>query len=121
MLSTLAVGLAAGVGVYMLAVFSAAFIIGVLWVIEWSEPEPRKYFILKVATDDPGKVQPLLEQLLRRQRARFELRAASSDEVSFEVSVPVRKSTDPISKSLLSLEGIKAVDWSEEKKPKGTE
>ena len=48
-------------------------------------------------------------------------RTASADEVSFEVGVPVQRSTDPISKALLGLEGIKAVDWNEEKKPKGTE
>jgi uncharacterized membrane protein YhiD involved in acid resistance len=40
MLSTLAVGLAAGVGLWLLAIFSALFIMGVLVVIESMEPEP---------------------------------------------------------------------------------
>ena len=39
MLSTLAVGLASGVGQYVIAAFSAVFILLVLWVIESFEPE----------------------------------------------------------------------------------
>lgn len=120
MLSTLAVGLAAGIGEYMLAIFAAVFVIGILWIIEWAEPEPRKYFLLKVATKEPAKIQPQVEQLLRRHRAHFELRTASEDEVSFEVSLPIRRSTDPISKAVLGLEGTTAVDLNEEKKTKGT-
>jgi hypothetical protein len=120
MLSTLAVGLAAGIGLYMLATFAAVFIIGVLWIIEWFEPEARKVFTLKLETKDPAALQPRMEQLLRRQRARFELRAATPEEVSFQVSLPARRSTDPISKAILGLEGVTAVDWSEEKKPKGS-
>ena len=39
MLSTLAVGLAAGVGVYLLAFFATVFILAVLWIVESFEPQ----------------------------------------------------------------------------------
>jgi tellurite resistance protein TehA-like permease len=46
--SCLAVGLASGVGLLYLAAAGAAFIVGVLWVLEWREPWPSKSFELKV-------------------------------------------------------------------------
>ena len=116
MLSTLAVGLASGVGLYFLSVFAAGFIIVVLTIIEWFEPEPQKYFTLKIASKDAAGLQPAVETLLRRQRIGYELRASSAEELSFEVRLPLRRSTDPISKALLALEGASAVDWNEEKK-----
>ena len=47
MLTTLAVGLGCGIGVYGLAVFATVFLMGVLWVIESFEPSARKEFILE--------------------------------------------------------------------------
>jgi hypothetical protein len=116
MLSTLAVGLASGVGLYFLSVFAAAFIIVVLSIIEWFEPEPQKYFTVKIETKHAGSVQPAVEALLRRHRTGYELRTSSADELSFEVHLPLRRSTDPLSKAILALEGVQAVDWNEEKK-----
>jgi Domain of unknown function (DUF4956) len=116
MLSTLAVGLAAGVGLYGLSAFAALFIMGMLWIIESFEPEARKHFTLKVDTKVAAKVQPQLEDLLRRQRAKFELRTSSADELSYEVKLPMEKKTDAISKAIMELEGATAVDWNEEKK-----
>jgi len=116
MLSTLAVGLAAGVGLYFLSVFAAVFIIIVLSIIEWFEPEGQKYFTVKIETKRAAELQPAVEALLRRQRAGFELRTSSADELSFEVRLPLRKSTDPLSKAILALEGAQAVEWNEEKK-----
>src|SRR3954454_12223634 len=44
MLSTLAVGLAAGVGVWLLAGFATLFILAVLWIIESFEPTATEPF-----------------------------------------------------------------------------
>src|SRR5689334_24083838 len=52
MLSTLAIGLASGVGLWMLAVFATAFILATLWIIESFEPQARQLFLLKVAAKD---------------------------------------------------------------------
>ncbi len=40
MLACLAIGLASGVGLLHLAAAGAAFIVGVLWLLEWREPWP---------------------------------------------------------------------------------
>src|SRR5688572_30172946 len=48
MLGCLTVGLASGVELYGLALFSTLFILGVLWVVESLEPERTKTFDLKI-------------------------------------------------------------------------
>jgi uncharacterized membrane protein YhiD involved in acid resistance len=121
MLSTLAVGLASGVGLYGLSVFAAIFIMGMLWLIESFEPEGRKFFTLKVHTKDAAKVQPQLEDLLRRQQAGFELRTSSAEEISYEVRLPIRRSTDRLSRAILAIEGAASLDWNEEHKKAKTE
>lgn len=123
MLSALAVGLAAGVGLYGIATFSTAFLVAALWVIESFEPHSRKAFDLKVkAGDQTDELRPRFEAILRRYDCEFELRASSDEEVTYEVQVPIEVQTDDISNAILRLdpEGHAAVDWSEKKKKKGT-
>ena len=118
MLSALSVGLASGVGLYALAVFGTAFIIGVLWVIESLEPERRKLFTLRVETKkDPAELKPQLEELLRRHRLSFELRSSATDEISYEVQLPLNRRTDRISNDILALDktGETTVEWEEKK------
>ena len=74
MLSTLAVGLAAGVGVYLLALFATMFILVVLWIVESFEPKATQAFELKIKAKDPAALKPLLDKLLTRYRFGFELR-----------------------------------------------
>src|SRR3954464_12210805 len=64
MLSTLAVGLAAGVGLWMLAGFATLFILAVLWIIESFEPTATELFTLKVMAKDPAAIKPNLDKLL---------------------------------------------------------
>ncbi len=64
MLSTLAVGLAAGVGVWLLAGFATLFILALLWVVESMEPKATELFTLKVKAKDPAGVKPKLDALL---------------------------------------------------------
>ena len=86
MLTTLAVGLSCGVGVYGLAAFSTVFLMGVLWAIESFEPSARKEFILEVKSKEAIKLQPTVESLLRRRRVRYELRESTPEEFSFSWS-----------------------------------
>ena len=58
MLSTLAVGLASGVGLWMLALFAAGFIVVVLGIVESFEPQARQLFTLTVKTKDPAALKP---------------------------------------------------------------
>lgn len=120
MLSTLALGLAAGVGLWVLAVFATVFVLAVLWIVESFEPKATQLFTLKVTTKDPARLKPRVEQLLARSRAPFELRTASKEELQYEVRWPVERRTDRISEAMLQLdsEGEIAVDWEEKKEKK---
>ncbi len=119
MLSALAVGLAAGVGLYGIAGFATAFLVAALWVIESFEPRSRKAFELTVkAGEETDDLRPRLETLLRRYNCEFELRASSNEEVSYEVQVPLEIQTDDVTNAILRLQpdGRAAVDWAEKKK-----
>jgi hypothetical protein len=105
MLSTLALGLASGVGLYMLVAFGTAFVLGALWLIESIEPEPYSLFLLGVNVKDAAALRPAIEQTLRRHRVKFELRTTSADDVCYEVKLPLgEKHTDAISAAITSLD-----------------
>jgi hypothetical protein len=117
MLSTLAVGLAAGVGLWLLASFGTLFILSMLWIVESFEPKAHETFLLKVKGSDPSALKPRLEKLLARHRIGFELRTASKEELSYEVEMPLNRKTDRLSNVILALdpENATAVEWEEKK------
>jgi uncharacterized membrane protein YhiD involved in acid resistance len=117
MLSTLAVGLAAGVGLWLLATFGTLFILAMLWVVESFEPSAHQLFLLKVKAGDPAALKPLLEKLLERHHIEFELRTVSQEEICYEVAMPISRRTDRLSNVILALdpENATAVDWEEKK------
>ena len=120
MLSTLAIGLASGVGQYLLAVFSAFFILFALWIIESFEPEGRKMFELKIKMgDDTDARRKDLDALLDRYHMEFDLLSSSDEELCYEVWVPLEMQKERISNAILKLdpEGHASVEWNE-KKPK---
>ena len=49
MLSTLAIGLACGVGLYFLAAFAMLFVLGTVWLLESVEPDPYSTFELTIS------------------------------------------------------------------------
>lgn len=120
MLSCLAVGLASGVGLLYLAAAGAAFIVGVLWVLEWREPWPAKSFELKVSAKDPAALKSEVEALLTKHQLKFELRGSTEKDTTYLVEVPQGKRTDRISEAIVALHGPEAVDvaWEEKKAPK---
>ncbi len=120
MLTTLAIGLACGIGVYGIAVFAAAFLMGVLWMIESFEPSARKQFILEIKSTDAAKLQPTLEALLRRRRVRYELRESAPEEVSYLVDMPMEMKTEGISAEIIALDPDPrtGVEWKTEGKKK---
>jgi uncharacterized membrane protein YhiD involved in acid resistance len=113
MLSTLAVGLASGVGLWMLAAFATAFILVVLWIVESFEPTATQVFTLKVGAKDPDALKPQIERLLNKHRLRYELRSVSKEELHYEVQVPLARKTDRLSKIILTLhsDNVTAVEW----------
>jgi hypothetical protein len=118
MLTSLAVGLACGIGVYGLAIFATIFIVGVLWVIESFEPSARKEFILEIKAKEAAKLQPKVEALLRRRKVRYELRESAPEEFSFMVEMPMEVKTDGISAEIIALDPDPGtgVEWKTEKK-----
>ena len=121
MLCTLAIGLATGVGLYALSVFSTVFLVAALWIIESFEPKGTKQFDLKIrAGDHTDDMRPEIENVLRRFGLKFEIRASSAEEVSYEVGVPLEIRTDRVTNAILKLDrdGHMAVDWSDGNKKK---
>jgi uncharacterized membrane protein YhiD involved in acid resistance len=119
MLCALAVGLAAGVGLYALSVFSTIFLVVALGIIESFEPKSTKAFDLKVrAGEQTDELRPQIEAILRRYNLKFEIRTSSDEEVSYSVEVPLELKTDRVTNAILKLdpEGHASVDWSDKKK-----
>ena len=118
MLTTLAVGLSCGIGLYGLAMFATVFLMGVLWIIESFEPSARQEFILEVKAKDAHKLQPKIESLLRRRRVKYELREATPEEFSYRVSMPMDVKTDSVSAEIIALDPDTGtgVEWKTEKK-----
>lgn len=103
MLSTLAVGLASGVGLWVLAIFGTFFLLLVLWLVESFEPMAMRRFTLRVKTKDTSPLRPRLETMLRRKHATFEIRAVTPDELHYEVCWPLEQSTDELSQSIIAM------------------
>jgi uncharacterized membrane protein YhiD involved in acid resistance len=117
MLSTLAIGLACGVGIWMLAVFTTVFVMAVLWVIESFE-KAKIAIDLKVEAKDPAALRPPLEDLLSRSRLEFSMRTISNEEVVYEVQLPIDRKTDRLSNAILKLdpENATGVEWKKKEK-----
>jgi uncharacterized membrane protein YhiD involved in acid resistance len=108
------------VGLYLIAVFSAGFILIALWVIESFE-HPLKRFDVKIKIGkETDERRPRIEAIFRRHDAAFELRTSSDEEVCYEVAVPAEVQTDRMSNAILRLdpEGHASVEWTEKKKAK---
>jgi len=120
MLSTLAIGLATGVGLWLLAVFATFFVLGLLWVVESFEPRATQLFILKLKAKDPKKIRTEVERVLGQQRIPFDLRTSSEEEMHYEVRVPLDRRTERLSDVLMKLdpENVTSVDWEEKKEKK---
>jgi uncharacterized membrane protein YhiD involved in acid resistance len=119
MLCTLAVGLASGVGLYRLAVFSTAFLVAALWVIESFEPESMKHFSLSVKKgEQTDELRRQVEAVLRRHHLEWELRTLGDEEIGYYVKVPVEMKMDAVSEAIAKLDpdGHIAIEWDEKKK-----
>ncbi|MGE5357443.1 MAG: MgtC/SapB family protein [Bacteroidales bacterium] len=116
MLSTLGVGLASGVGLHMLAGFATVFVLALLWVIESLE-EGRKHFDLTVKAEEVSRLRLDVERIFARYRIGYELRSSSADDLCYAVSLPMDRSTDQVSNSLLRLghQHPVAVEWADRK------
>ena len=117
MLSTLGIGLASGVGLWGLAIFSTVFVAVVVGLLESFEPEAHKLFDLKIKAKDATAIRPRVQLILRRNKVRYELRSAGDDEIVYETRVPAGRKTDGITEAIHAIDAANEVEW-DEKKPK---
>jgi len=118
MLSTLAIGLASGVGLWVLAIFATAFILVVLWIIESFEPKATQLLSLTVKAKDAVALKPQIEKLLGRRGLNFEMRTSSPDEMIYDVNFPIDRKTDHLSDQILALSKDATVEWEVKKEKK---
>ena len=123
MLSSLSIGLACGVGLYSLSIFSTVFMVALLSVIESFEPQPHKHFALKVkAGEHADEFRAKIEEVLRRFRLTWELRTLGDEEIVYDIRVKDGVKSDPILKAIAAIDpkGQLAVEWAEHQKKKGS-
>ena len=118
MLSTLAVGLACGVGLYVMAVLSAGVILVLLWVIESFEPDTQRLYdlVIKIAGDTDSRRQEF-DAILSRYHIDFDLRSSSDEAVSYEVRAPLDLNREEVTQVILALDPKRhgSVEWTEKK------
>ena len=120
MLCALAVGLASGVGLYALSIFSTAFLMVALGVIESFEKGTKRYDLTIKAGDQTDEMRPRIESILRRFELVHELVASADEQVAYDVVVPLDANRDRVTNAILRLDpdGHASVEWAE-KKSKG--
>ena len=123
MLSTLAVGLAAGVGLFGLAAIGTLFLVMTLWVIEGFETHVRTFLLSVKLGEGTSAKRAAVERLLQRSRAAFELRTTGDDELAYLVSAGASFKTEELTAALTSLAPKEKtqIEWKEEKKARPLE
>ena len=110
MLCTLALGLASGVGLFYLAIFSTFFVLAVLAVIESFEPETKKKFELTVGVSEQdgdknaSDIRDRLEAVLAKFDLEYELRTTSPEAIVYAVKVPFEVESETVTDAILSLD-----------------
>ena len=117
MLCALAVGLASGVGLYALAVFSTVFLVLALGIIESFEKGIKKFDLTIKAGNQTDELRDKIEAILRRYKVVHDLRASSDEELCYDIEVPIDLERDRVTNAVLRLDpkGHASVNWSEKK------
>jgi hypothetical protein len=118
MLATLGVGLASGVGLYLLAIFATLFFLLVLWLVESHTPKMQLVYKLKLKTREPFELRRKLEAVLRSHHVSFELLDISDDEIEYETRIGIDDPAYEIESELkkLASENVESFTWQREKK-----
>jgi hypothetical protein len=104
LLMSLAIGLIMGTGAVVLACFTSAFAIAILWLLESIEPNDRTQFDLTVEAKNPLRVRPHIEQAFRRKGVRYVLSESTPSELRHQVSVPLDRRIDKIAKAIRTID-----------------
>ena len=117
MLSSLAAGLAAGVGLYRFAGGATVFMMIVLWLVEYFEPPARKLFELKIKINAAADFRSKAEEVMKALGLEHELLVEDEDEIRYSVSAPVDVRTKDVSDTLRLVAGSSqvVVRWEEKR------
>jgi uncharacterized membrane protein YhiD involved in acid resistance len=125
LLISLALGLAAGVGRWDLAVILAGFALIVLWLLEWHEPQVVfRSMEVKVTTRNVPATKRALSEVFRKYGFDAELRGVdreatedSPGSLVYLVDVSPTVTTDEMSNKILSLDGqhVEGIEWDQKK------
>jgi uncharacterized membrane protein YhiD involved in acid resistance len=117
MLCALAVGLASGVGLYALSIFSTAFLLVALGVIESFEKGVKRFDLIIKAGDRTDELRPRIERVLKRFGLEHELQSSADEQVAYGVVLPLDVNRDRVSNAILQLDpdGHASVEWAEKK------
>jgi uncharacterized membrane protein YhiD involved in acid resistance len=125
LLISLALGLAAGVGRWELALILAVFSLIVLWLLEWREPSlVFRSMEVKVTTKNVLATQRALREVFKKFGFDREFRAVdrevsqdSPGSLMYSVDISPTVSTDELSEEILHLDGgnIQGIEWDQKK------
>src|SRR5262245_13882132 len=117
MLSTLAVGLASGVGLFGIAAASTLFIAVTLWIIEGFEHRVRTFLLVARLGPKTSARRAEVERLLKKGKTLFELRSTGDEELSYLVNAGGSLKTERLTAALSALapDGKAQIEWREEK------
>jgi len=118
MLSTLAIGLATGVGQWQLAIVGTAFVFFLLWIVESFGPRAEETLMVAVKAKDTPRLKDGIERLFREQGAAFDVRMISPDELQYEVRWPTEQPSKRLSERLAKLDKTGEVEVEIETKKK---
>jgi hypothetical protein len=124
MLSTLAVGLAAGVGLFGIAAIGTGFLVITLWIIEGFETHVRTFLLSVKLGDGTSQKRAAVERILQRAKTVFELRTTGDDELVYLVNAGASVKTEDLSLALAALAPKNEktqIEWKEEKKARPLE
>jgi len=125
LLISLALGLAAGVGRWDLALILAAFVLCVLWLLEWREPQlVFRSMEMKITTKNVASTKRALREVFTKHGFDSELRAVdrnateeSPGTIIYSVDVSPGVTTDQLSEEIFSFDkqNIESIEWDQKK------
>jgi hypothetical protein len=124
MLSALAVGLAAGVGLFGIAAVGTGFLVITLWIIEGFETHVRTFLLTVKLGERTSHKRAAVERILQGAKTVFELRTTADDELVYVVNAGASVKTEDLSPALAALapkDEKTQIEWKEEKKARPLE
>jgi uncharacterized membrane protein YhiD involved in acid resistance len=116
MLATFGVGLTAGVGLYLFAIFATAAIFLLLLIVESVETKADRIFALKVPRGNDAELQRKIEALLASQHCRYVFRGYSEGVLHYDVKITATHSLELLLNEIIAASGNEKFKFQETNK-----